>query len=683
MSTLKLSARQDFAVEVGTKLDRWMFAPGGVHTISLGADGGSAKITLRIDETTAAVLNASLAKLNAENSPQRAFIDKEHDAQAGATAWPQRFVWSESPQPGVYVELEASAYGRQLVEGKVIRAFSPSFYADADLPKSIRPGQHIVLAAGKRGSNSNPARMTGLVFPAVGTLTNDPAFRKILPLWAKRASGAPSGNADNTTNTTDMKLTAEQKAALQARKNELEQSLPALRAKAAGDTGNAAFAEELDAAEHELEVADTKLKLDAAAARNEELETALRAQRTKDADAGVADAIKRGAIAAKDTATQENWKIKCIEDPSNLVLLASMRGSPSLEHRRIITPNVQISREDSVTVLRAYNQEKDPEKKGQLYAAELSKRISDNEQLPLMAGNALGTLAGEIVAQRALELLTAEEPMLNFFSTDFTDENAKLDQEVNTRIVGIPTSSNYDEDTGYADNDAIMVDVPVTITAHRSTQAAFNANDLAGTNRRLFEEIAPAQAEAIANDVMAIVFAVITAANFANKTTEALVDFGRPTVISMGGDLRDRKVKRNRFLLLRGNYYDSLFKDAAVVNLAGQQKAELITGDEMIPIHGFMPFRASTLPAVENLQGFGGGKSSIVVAGRVPADYANALPGVTGGGTSQVITNVKTGLSVHLVQYVDHKLGKARSRMAYMLGAGPGQAVAGQRLVNA
>lgn len=84
-----------------------------------------------------------------------------------------------------------------------------------------------------------------------------------------------------------------------------------------------------------------------------------------------------------------------------------------------------------------------------------------------------------------------------------------------------------------------------------------------------------------------------------------------------------------------------------------------------------------------NLVGFGGGKSSLVIAGRVPADYSNALPGVTGGGTSQIITNAKSGLSVHLVQFVDHKKGKAYSRMAYMFGAAKGQATAGQRLVSA
>lgn len=187
---------KQFSMEVSSATDRWMFAPGGVHTITPAAGEGSAEVTLRIDENTAVVLNASLAKLNAEHAPQRPFIDKEHDEGSGAAAWPDKFVWSEKPQPGVYLEHKASDFGRELVEGKVIRAFSPSFYSDAALPKKVNRGQHVKIAAGKRGSPENPARMTGLVYPAIGTLTNNPAFKKILPLWA---NNAPSARAEQPT----------------------------------------------------------------------------------------------------------------------------------------------------------------------------------------------------------------------------------------------------------------------------------------------------------------------------------------------------------------------------------------------------------------------------------------------------------------------------------------------------
>jgi hypothetical protein len=67
----------------------------------------------------------------------------------------------------------------------------------------------------------------------------------------------------------------------------------------------------------------------------------------------------------------------------------------------------------------------------------------------------------------------------------------------------------------------------------------------------------------------------------------------------------------------------------------------------------------------------------------VPNDYANALASATGGGTIQVITEPNSGISVQLVQFVDHKLGAAYARMAYMYGAAKGQVDAGQILRSA
>ena len=75
---LPLRARQ-LSSNTTDSYGRWMYAPGGVHTITPGAGAGSAEVTLRIDESTAAVLNTSLAKLNAEHAPHRAFFDKEHE----------------------------------------------------------------------------------------------------------------------------------------------------------------------------------------------------------------------------------------------------------------------------------------------------------------------------------------------------------------------------------------------------------------------------------------------------------------------------------------------------------------------------------------------------------------------------------------------------------------------------
>jgi hypothetical protein len=166
-----------------------MFMPGGDHRITPGADKGSAELTVRIDKNTPAVLNASLRAINEHLAPQRVYFDKDHQA-VEATAWPQEFFWSETPQPGVYAKVEFTALGKELIDGKMMRAFSPGFTTDGALPKQIRAGQHVVVSGTKRGGEENPARVTGLTAPDCGTLTNYPAFKKILPLWAKDRSAA-------------------------------------------------------------------------------------------------------------------------------------------------------------------------------------------------------------------------------------------------------------------------------------------------------------------------------------------------------------------------------------------------------------------------------------------------------------------------------------------------------------
>lgn len=664
-----------------------MFVPAGDHTITCGYGPAAATVTIRVDPNTAVVLNASLADLNSRFAPQRACFDKNHEGKE-ATAWPRSFDYRNAPSPGVYAESEWSSLGKEFVDGKVMRAFSGSFFTDAELPGrgKLRAGQTYTVPAGKRGSAANPARITGLDFPFAGTLTNDPAFTKILPLWAKSAGAGGSPAAAPAARRTSMtpniamnKLTPEEKAALQASLAQLEHDIVGLQAH---DQNDAQIAESLQARTAERDQVKLKLDLDAAREKGEQLETALLAQRTADAEGHVAAAIKRGAIPAKNEQLQAEWKKRLIEDPSSLSLLNAVRSSPALVTERLMLSGVQMAREDSGTVLRAYHQERDPKKKAAIYARDLSKRIREGEDLPIHASNTLGTLAGEIVTQRTLELLTLEQPQISALSTDFSMEAANFNQDVTSRIVGIPGTTAYNTSTGYATENTVTTDVTVTIDTHKSCQVSFNAQELASTSRRLFDELAPAMAYAIGKDIIDKALALITTANFASTPTdEALIDFDRETVIAIGGALSDRGVPQTgRSLLLTGSYYDKLFSDQTIALLGAQQRQDLITGMSMVPIYGFSILRSPTLPSTGNLTGFGFSKSAIVVSARVPNDYASVLPGATGGGTSQIITNPQSGLSVQLVQFVDHQLGMAFARMAYMFGAALGQANSGQIL---
>ncbi len=692
---LPLKAR--VTTELGGPETVWqvMYAPGGVQQICCGlGDEAFAEVWLNIDRETAGVLQASLAALNAQNAPQRAYFDEHHEHR-DAMAWPTRFEWRENPAPGAYAVAEYSSIGREKVEGKVLRAFSGSFFTDAALPKrsKVRAGQTYVPAEGTRGSEQNPARIVGLDFPCAGTFTNNPAFRQILPLWASAGSpgaavpprggnGAqPGAGEERKHERAERQNSMANKTELQAKKTALEQEVNVLNAA----EKNAENAEALQVKQAELSAVNAQLETAETAERNAQLEAALLEQRKKDARAAVQAAVKRGVFAVKDEAMQAKWEKKCIEDPENIELLASMRGSPALEPTKLRLSQVQIVRESSLAVLNAFAAERDPLKRTVHYA-EIKKRLAEGDNMPLQATVTAGTLSGTLVTQRTLELLKLQFPVLGRITTDFSDQPAVYNQAITTRIVSIPNVQTYNTSTGWGDSDFTTTDKSVTLNRHKGVPITFNAQILASTVRRLFDEIAPAQAYALAKDLVDALYAVIVAANFTNVATMAAqIDFGRPKVIEMGVALTKRGNPIgpiNRALLLNADYYGQLAKDQAIVTLAAFQQAGIITGGQLPDVHGFNVIEAPNLPSTANLVGFGFSRSALVLAARLDSDYTSILPGASYGNVT-VVTDPDIALSVLQVQYVNHLLATATQRISLLSGVAAGQDNAGQLLVSA
>lgn len=466
--------------------------------------------------------------------------------------------------------------------------------------------------------------------------------------------------------------------ALKAKKTELENDLVALRAQ---DQSDAAVAESVTAKSAELETVEAQIESAELKARNATLEAAVLNQRTKDAKDAVKAAIKRGALPGKDDALQAKWEKRCIEDPENLELLASMKGSPALDRtqtpQRLILSATGVQLQDDIrVVLKAYGRETDPAKRGALYATSISPRMKELEHVPLMAADTYYT---DIVTQRVLELLKFEFPLLSRISTDFSGENARFGQSIISRIVTPPAVTDYHTTNGYVGQTTTTLDVPVTLSAHRHTTVKFDANVLASTFRNLFDEQIPAMHYSLGKDLVDTVYALITTGNFTNTPiTEALIDFDRSTVIDLGVAQDDAGVpSTGRTLLLKTNYYGKLRGDNAIVELAANQRAEIITGSQLPNIEGYEIVKAPNLPTTGNLTGFGFSRSALLLATRVPTDVSQAFPGVTGGAVTQVVTNPDTGMSVLLIKVVNPQLGHAYLIMAWLVGAAKGQVAAG------
>lgn len=150
-----------------------MYMPGGTHTISPSQDGRPVTVTVLVDETAAKRLEAQRAAL--ERAGKRPFFSIQHETEIAAF-WPTKFFWDNridatgSLAEGVYAEGEWTKSGRDAVEGKDFRTFSPTFFVDAVRNDPDRPVRIICNEKAKAN---------------MGALENDPAFQSISPLWAR------------------------------------------------------------------------------------------------------------------------------------------------------------------------------------------------------------------------------------------------------------------------------------------------------------------------------------------------------------------------------------------------------------------------------------------------------------------------------------------------------------------
>lgn len=664
-----------------------MWMPAGVHELHATRDDLPVQLRVQVDRSTAEVLQAQLRRYAAQ-SRQRPFFDFAHQGEA-ASAWPVEFLWKETPEPGVYARVEWSKAGAAAVAGRNYRAFSPAFLID----------------------ESNPARVTGAPLN-MGGLVNDPAFQRMRPLWAASARIAPSpvpfpAEASAAVVSTSHPMTESQSggtpatfphgttasgpmaaAATLSERGPMEPTVPGA-VPPSGATGALVgpISRVVDGTQPPIAPAETELWRQ----EREEMQRQWRQQRAEAARGAVQAAVARGALPSQNLVIQEQWHRLLEQEPAHGALLAALPAHPVLG---TVIPagaasgagygSAAVVSDDTRRVIQAYAAARPGIERGNIWARDLRARVARNDEWVIHAANTLGTLVGDLVTQRSLDLLKLRFPILHRISTDFSAENAAFNQTIRTRTRSLPGVTDYSPATGYATSDVGNTDVNVTMNAHKAVQIAFTANDLASTRRMLFGEQEEGIHYALGKSLVDALYALLIPATFTGKTVQALAGFGRTTVVNMARDLSKRGVATtHRTLLLYSDYFAALASDSALVSLAAYQRPELITSYQLPNVAGFDIHEAVNLPSTSNLTGFGFSPDALVMATRLPNDYSTLFPGASGGGVTSVVTNPDTGLSVMLVQYLNHQLGQAVMRVAFMFGVAPGQTASGQLLVSA
>jgi len=621
-----------------------MWMPAGVHEITATRGGKPWTGKIHVGPEDAAVVQSALSELL--KGKQRPYIDFDHSGGAAA-GWPLEAAWRDQPEPGIWIRVEWSAAGRDAILGRTYRAFSPRWYASEDA--------------------DGIAHVAGLPLN-IGGLVNDPAFREIEPIWSK--------NTARTMSTTNTEM-----AALQARIAELEAQKQELEARLESDETRAA----LEAAQAELNTTRDKLA---------RLEQELEARKRRDADACIQAAVARGAIAPKDETTIERWRKLILEDPANAELLAKLPGRPALQagHGHATATRaqsagrtrVEVIQPDISDVLRGYLSAGTPRDRGWVYYKEIKPIIERGERIPwerapVEAANVLGTLVGNIIAQRILDLVVSRRPMLRNVTTDFSDQQARKGQTIYTRAVAVPAVQDF----GSGPQDTADTDVTVTLANHKEVHYRFTAAEYLSTARDLVSEHAEAQAVAIGNALVDAVAALITAANFSSAITQPPAGASFSTVTSAAKRLNINGAPDfSRFGWVNSDLAEALANDQVVMEYLDRSAARTAYA-RWSGIKGFDEiWEYPALPASGNLVGFFFQRAALLLVTRV-ADDPSTLIGAGYPGQLQVITDPVSGFSVLSDRWVDQNTRAINMRLDVLYGVARGLGACGVRIVSA
>lgn len=299
--------------------------------------------------------------------------------------------------------------------------------------------------------------------------------------------------------------------------------------------------------------------------------------------------------------------------------------------------------------------------------------------------NTNGTTNANVIAQQALKTLLAKLPVLKTIASDFSSEGAKKDETIIVHAVTAASAVDFDSAVGYVPSARVQVDIPVTINKHKHHTYGIGVSEASSSRVDLIQRYAETAAYSIGAALVADLCALVTNANFANKTVKALGaggdGFDRKAAVAVGTALSKRKVPPfGRFMLLSPDYYGSLASDNSLLQILLASGADAAKSGMLPSVHGMMPMEFVDLPDnSENLVGFAGTNVALAIATRIPDD--------PGEGQSNcrisVVTDEETGISLQVREWYEATLAEMRRTYTLMYGVAKGKTEALQRIVSA
>jgi hypothetical protein len=301
--------------------------------------------------------------------------------------------------------------------------------------------------------------------------------------------------------------------------------------------------------------------------------------------------------------------------------------------------------------------------------------------------NSLGTLAGSLILQRALEMTFTKRPLLRNISLGLKDldtgvaEAAQLNQSVITRIKSSLAVNSF----GTGAQNYTTTDVPVSLTLEKEVHVAFTRVEVNSTERNLIDEAAEPIAIAIANSFVDSVAALWIASNFTNSSTVASGWSYANTLLVLRAAANGRGWSDfGRFFCHSTAVSTALLNDSLIVAESNNaQNANAIQRGELPVVSGFALAEYPAIPSTGNMVGFAGTPDSTILAVRPHRDPQTVIPGLNFPGNFGYITEPKSGLTLSVTQWIDASTLAVNSRISWLQGSAVGNANNGQILKTA
>lgn len=294
--------------------------------------------------------------------------------------------------------------------------------------------------------------------------------------------------------------------------------------------------------------------------------------------------------------------------------------------------------------------------------------------------NAIGGLTLQLVAEESLRTLVPQlQPLTKIAVTDFGAYVAERGTTVHTRYAGKFTAANYNRATGFAEQDAVSTDVPVTLVDQKHVTIAFTDYEVATLSlerlRRLF--MAP-----MANAVVKSLFdQVLTKVDnsFADGFNNTQANFNRIAVSNIAKSLTKANLpQEGRSALISPDAYQQLIADPVIAQAFSIGTSDVIRGNRLGMIHGidFYEYNGFDVAGIEaGLNGVVSCKEGLVVVTRVPAAPT------TGGGEQTIVTDPDSQFSYALRYWYDWSAGLHKLSANWLVGSAKGNPDALQKII--